>query len=216
VQPVALTAHEIIDAVDMGYGLFKQIRQTFSPEHTIHAVNNISVDPSLPVTTFVDEIPGYAVHHGASDIHIETYEDDVDVRLRIDGLMSQLRTPLSPQTVRQAVQRLKILARLDVIEKYRAQDGRIATRYTDAAGHEKDIDYRLSILPVPYGEDAVPRILGSESVLIDMEQLGFEEDVLQKFSMLSEKSRRAHSCDGPDRQRQDHNTLRRHQQNPFS
>jgi len=186
VQPVALTAHEIIDAVDKGYGLYDKIQQAQSQEHNLHAVNNISVDPSLPVTTFVDELLGYAIHRGASDIHIETYEDDVDVRLRIDGVLLQLRTPLSPRNARQAVQRLKVLARLDIIERYRAQDGRIATEYTDEAGNKKEIDFRLSILPGPYGEDAVLRILGSEAALIDMEQLGFDEDILQQFSMLSE------------------------------
>ena len=185
IHPVGLNAHEIIDAVDMGYGIFDKILQMYPVEHQLRVVKNISVEPDLPVTTIIDEILGYAIHRGASDIHIETYEEDVDVRLRIDGIMSQLRTSLNPKNVRQAVQRLKVLARLDVIERNRAQDGRVASEFHDEEGNKKEIDFRLSILPGPYGEDAVLRILSSNA-FIEMEQLGFTDDELQQFSMLTE------------------------------
>ena len=186
VNPVALNAHEIIEAVDMGYGLYDKIHQASPPEHQLQIVKNITVEPFLPVTVIIDELLGYAIYRGASDIHIETYEEDVDVRLRIDGIMQQLRTPLNPKNVRQAVQRLKVLAHLDVIDRRRAQDGRVATEYYDDQGNKKEIDFRLSILPGPYGEDAVLRILDSGTAIIDLEQLGFTDNKLQQFSMLAE------------------------------
>lgn len=128
-----------------------------------------------PVVKLVNYILNEAVKRGASDIHVEPYEKDFRVRLRVDGVMHELIRP--PRKIKDAVtSRLKILANLDIAEKRLPQDGRIKIKLQG-----RSIDMRVSTLPVLYGEKVVLRILDKSNLQLDLEKLGFEESSLEKF-----------------------------------
>ena len=97
--------------------------------------------------------------------------------------MHQIRTPVSRRNLRSVITRLKVLARLDVIERRRAQDGRVCTEVHEA-GIKSEIDFRLSVVPGPYGEDAVLRILDSSNALVSLDSLGLDDAERERFEDL--------------------------------
>ncbi len=122
-----------------------------------------------PIIKLVNHILFQAVKREASDIHIEPYEKEVRVRYRIDGVMFTTLTP--PKRIQGAlVSRLKIMANLNIAEKRKPQDGRIEIK---VAG--KEIDIRVSILPVVHGERVVMRLLDKSKTFVKLETLGFSE-----------------------------------------
>jgi len=132
-----------------------------------------------PIIKLVNLILTDAVKRGASDIHIEPYEKDVRVRLRIDGILQAVMTP--PLKLRDAItSRIKIMAKLDISEKRLPQDGRIMIKYRKD-GKIKDLDFRVSTIPTLYGEKIVMRLLDKENLRLDMTKLGFEQESLNKF-----------------------------------
>ena len=136
-----------------------------------------------PVIRFVNSIIFRAVKEKASDIHIEPYEKEVIYRFRINGIMTEvLRQPLKTQAA--VSSRVKIMAKLDIAEKRLPQDGRIKIKM---AG--KDIDIRISTVPVQMGERIVMRILEKGSNVLDLEALGFHGAT---FLHLIELSKRKH------------------------
>ena len=117
-----------------------------------------------------------AIRRGASDVHIEPYEKEFRIRLRIDGVLHETMKP--PLRLRNAiVSRLKIMAELDIAERRLPQDGRIKL----VLGREKEVDFRVSVLPTLFGEKVVLRILDKSNLQLDMTQLGFAEDQLAIF-----------------------------------
>ena len=119
-----------------------------------------------PVIRLVNALLAQAVKDGASDIHIEPYERAVAVRFRIDGLLHEVLAP--PLRVHPTIaSRIKIMAGLDIAERRLPQDGRIRVR---VAG--RDIDVRVSLVPTPFGERVVLRLLDRASALLDLPQLG--------------------------------------------
>ena len=132
-----------------------------------------------PIIKLVNLILTDAVKRGASDIHIEPYEKDIRVRLRIDGILQSVMTP--PLKLRDAItSRIKIMAKLDISEKRLPQDGRIMIKYRKD-GKIKDLDFRVSTIPTLYGEKVVMRLLDKENLRLDMTKLGFEQESLTKF-----------------------------------
>jgi len=132
-----------------------------------------------PVVKLVNRILSSALKEGASDIHIEPYEQELRVRFRIDGLLSTVMTP--PLSQKDAVtSRIKIMAKLDISEKRLPQDGRMKIRLT-REGRAGDLDLRVSILPTLHGERVVLRLLDRDRLVLDMTQLGFEPDSLRRF-----------------------------------
>lgn len=122
-----------------------------------------------PVIKLVNHILFQAVKRDASDIHIEPYEKEVRVRYRIDGVMFVVLTP--PKKIQSAlVSRLKIMANLNIAEKRKPQDGRIEIK---VAG--KEIDIRVSILPVVHGERVVMRLLDKSKTFVKLESMGFSK-----------------------------------------
>src|SRR6185503_15480279 len=116
---------------------------------------------------------------GASDIHIEPYEKDFRVRFRIDGVLYEIMQP--PMKLRDAItSRLKIMAKLDISEKRLPQDGRIKIKMK-LSGKNKEMDYRVSVLPTLFGEKIVLRLLDKENLMLDMTKLGFEQESLNRF-----------------------------------
>ena len=132
-----------------------------------------------PIIKLVNALMLSAIQKNASDIHIEPYEKDMRIRFRIDGQLHAVMTPAIK--FRDAiVSRIKIMARLDIAEKRLPQDGRIKARFVDR-GRNRDIDFRVSILPTLFGEKVVMRLLDPEGLRLDMSKLGFEPDALNKF-----------------------------------
>ena len=120
-----------------------------------------------------------AIQKGASDIHIEPYEKELRVRYRIDGILYNIMSP--PMKFRDAISsRIKIMAKLDIAEKRLPQDGRIKIRFSDN-GDQKEIDFRVSVLPTLFGEKIVMRLLDKDKLMLDMTKLGFEQESLTKF-----------------------------------
>ncbi|HKY60511.1 MAG TPA: ATPase, T2SS/T4P/T4SS family, partial [Gemmatimonadota bacterium] len=124
---------------------------------------------AAPVVKFINSLLADAVHHGASDIHIEPYEDELRIRYRVDGV---LRETLSPPLKMKAalISRIKILADLNIAERRIPQDGRIKLKMG-----ERVIDFRVSTLPTLYGEKIVLRILDVGRVALDLDELGLGE-----------------------------------------
>ena len=132
-----------------------------------------------PVVRLVNIILTDAIKRGASDIHIEPYEKKYRCRYRVDGLLYEVMHP--PLRLREAItSRLKIMAKLDIAEKRLPQDGRIKIK-TKIADKDKELDYRVSVLPTIFGEKIVMRLLDKENLMLDMTKLGFEQESLDKF-----------------------------------
>jgi type IV pilus assembly protein PilB len=132
-----------------------------------------------PIIKLVNLILTDSVKRGASDIHVEPYENEMRVRFRVDGVLQTVMNP--PLKLRDAMtSRLKIMAKLDIAEKRLPQDGRIMIKYK-AEGKKKELDFRVSSVPTLYGEKIVLRLLDKENLRLDMTKLGFEPESLKKF-----------------------------------
>jgi type II secretory ATPase GspE/PulE/Tfp pilus assembly ATPase PilB-like protein len=184
VRPVRLNAWEIRRALDVGYGREEAVARDGGLSLRLGPVEELTFDPAAPIPLLIDEILGRAVELGASDVHVESYEGDVDVRLRLDGVLRQVATALSRDNIHAAIARLKVLADLDVAERRKAQDGRIRAVFADRAGRERPVDFRLSVVPGPAGEDAVLRVLDSGRPAVGLTELGFPDAMLATFERM--------------------------------
>ena len=134
-----------------------------------------------PVIRLVDSTIYTAIQRRASDIHIETQDDAVHVKYRIDGVLQPAMRPIAKQFHSSIISRIKVMAELDIAEKRVPQDGRFKLRMPG-----KTIDFRVSIMPSVHGEDAVVRILDKESISeqfteLRLDILGFPESELKRF-----------------------------------
>ena len=129
-----------------------------------------------PVVRLCNMILIDAVRRGASDIHIEAYEKDFRVRYRMDGVLYEIMRP--PMRLRNAItSRIKIMAELDIAERRLPQDGRIRL----VVGKEKEVDFRVSVLPCLFGEKVVMRILDKSALKLDLAMIGLDEEPLRHF-----------------------------------
>ncbi len=177
---VAIAARdELLDAINRNYGgatvdeSVDSMLQEFT-DSDIGAVTeagpsgNPDLDDDAPVVRLVRLIIEEAVRGRASDIHVEPMTDKVRIRYRVDGMCQEVQTP--PKRLQGAIiSRLKIMARIDIAEKRRPQDGRIFMRVDG-----RDIDFRVSCLPATHGESVVLRILDKQKALIGLDKLGFD------------------------------------------
>jgi len=132
-----------------------------------------------PVVKLVNLILTDAIKRGASDIHVEPYEKEYRVRFRMDGILYEIMNP--PLKLKDAItSRLKILAKLDISEKRLPQDGRIKLKMK-LNEKNKELDFRVSVLPTLFGEKIVMRLLDKDNLRLDMTKLGFEPESLAKF-----------------------------------
>ena len=132
-----------------------------------------------PVVKLVNLILTDAIKRGASDIHIEPYEKEFRVRFRMDGILYEIMNP--PLKLKDAItSRMKILAKLDISEKRLPQDGRIKLKMK-LNEKNKELDFRVSVLPTLFGEKIVLRLLDKDNLRLDMTKLGFEPESLAKF-----------------------------------
>jgi type IV pilus assembly protein PilB len=143
-------------------------------------VDKLTADQS-PVIRLVDTTIFTAIQKRASDIHIETGDDAVHVKYRIDGVLQPAMRPIDRRFHSTIISRVKVMAELDIAEKRVPQDGRFKVRMGG-----KSIDFRVSVMPSVHGEDAVIRILDKESISeqfheLRLDILGFPEDELRRF-----------------------------------
>jgi type IV pilus assembly protein PilB len=136
-----------------------------------------------PIIRLVDTTIFTALQRRASDIHIETQDDSVGIKFRIDGVLTQAMPPIAKEHHSTIISRIKVMSELDISERRVPQDGRFRVKYGQP---ERPIDFRVSIMPSIHGEDAVLRVLDKESMSekfrsLTLEVVGFDEDDLRKF-----------------------------------
>jgi len=134
-----------------------------------------------PIIRLIDSTIYTAIQRRASDIHIETQDDAVYVKYRIDGVLQAAMRPIAKRFHSSIISRIKVMAELDIAEKRVPQDGRFKLRVPG-----KTIDFRVSVMPSAHGEDAVIRILDKQSISeqfteLRLEILGFPEPELRRF-----------------------------------
>ncbi len=130
---------------------------------------------AAPVVKFINGLLTDAVNKGVSDIHIEPYEKEIRVRYRVDGTLKEVMKP--PMKMKAALtSRIKILADLNIAERRVPQDGRIKLKMKNRV-----VDFRVSTLPVIFGEKIVMRILDKSSLTLDLEDFGFEPKAEKDF-----------------------------------
>jgi type II secretory ATPase GspE/PulE/Tfp pilus assembly ATPase PilB-like protein len=144
-------------------------------------IDSITAQESSPIIKLVDSIVFNAIQRRASDIHIETRDNEVVVKYRIDGVLYEALEPIDKRHHSTIISRIKVMSELDIAEKRVPQDGRFKLRITG-----RTIDFRVSIVPTTHGEDSVIRILDKESMNSDfkslrLDVLGFDEEMLLKF-----------------------------------
>ena len=128
-----------------------------------------------PIVGLVDLMLRQAIEDGASDVHIEGYQDSLRFRFRIDGVLEEMETP--PKQLHPAiVSRIKIMSNMDITERRQPQDGRI--RFRTARGY---VNMRVSTLPTPFGEKVVIRIADESKAMLQLDQLGISPEVLEKY-----------------------------------
>jgi type IV pilus assembly protein PilB len=136
-----------------------------------------------PIIRLVDTTIFTALQRRASDIHIETRDDSVCIKFRIDGVLTQAMPPIAKEHHSTIISRIKVMSELDISERRVPQDGRFRVRY---GSPERPIDFRVSVMPSIHGEDAVLRVLDKESMSekfhkLTLDVVGFDEDDLRKF-----------------------------------
>jgi len=179
------SAHAMDDGPTVDVGDFDQIVGS--------ALDNVDVveekddaevvkEVEAPIVKLVNGIFVNAIKAGASDIHLEPYENSLRVRYRVDGVMYTVMT--LPTKIKAALtSRVKIMSRLDIAERRLPQDGRIKLKL----GKKREIDFRVSTLPTLFGEKTVLRILDKSNLQVDLTRLGFEQRQLDDFMVAIEK-----------------------------
>jgi type IV pilus assembly protein PilB len=189
VEPVISSETAIAQAIERYYSAgpsYEEVMADFNLEDTdidfaaedddVNAVELEKASEDAPVVRLVNVILLNAIRKGASDIHIEPYEKKMRVRYRVDGVLQEEMTP--PLKLRNALSsRLKIMSQLDIAERRLPQDGRIKMKL----GKDREMDFRVSVLPTMWGEKIVLRLLDKSNLQLDMSKLGFDPKPLEDF-----------------------------------
>ncbi len=160
---------------------FEMIPGDDSPDSNISIERLTSEDDISPIIRLVDTTIFSALERRASDIHLETYDDSLLVKYRIDGVLQQAMAPIAREHHQTILSRIKVMSELDISERRVPQDGRFRVRYKGRL-----IDFRVSIMPTVHGENAVLRVLDKESMSEKFKQLsldvvGFGKEDLRRF-----------------------------------
>lgn len=182
--------NEILDTIDMLFStgsssmgrIIEDIDKDESGEVSIEDEGDVDhlkdLASEAPVIRLVNLIISRAIELQASDIHFEPFEKDFHIRYRIDGVLHDMESP--PKNLQAAViSRIKIMSKLDIAERRLPQDGRIRLRVMG-----KEIDFRVSTMPILFGESVVMRILDRESITFELDHLGFPQEKLRSFEDL--------------------------------
>jgi general secretion pathway protein E len=188
-QSYLAPVQEIFSAINASYDLSRsnadQVMQDIDegdPESILSQIEEtadlLDDTSDAPVIKLVNLMLSQAVKEGASDIHIEPYQNRLKIRKRVDGILYDMYNP--PKHVQpKLISRIKIMAKLDISEKRLPQDGRIEIRIA-----EKNVDIRVSTLPTAFGERVVLRLLDKTSILLSLVELGMSEKDLTTFHRL--------------------------------
>ncbi len=157
------------------------IREDENADETI-SIERLTAESDIsPIIKLVDTMIFTALQRRASDIHIETRDDSVVIKYRIDGVLQQAMPPIAKEHHSTIISRIKVMSELDISERRVPQDGRFRVRYNG-----RSIDFRVSIMPSIHGEDAVLRVLDKESMSekfhkLTLDVVGFNDEDLHKF-----------------------------------
>ena len=187
VDPVLSTEGDIRSTIDKFYGVGEDVDEVIKNldqerESDIEEVTEAKMLEQMaeekPIIRLVNIIIMQAVKDKASDIHIEPEEHNLRIRFRIDGVLRQKR--IIPRQLQGAViSRVKILAKLDIAERRKPQDGRVGLRMEN-----RPIDLRVSTYPTVYGENVVLRILDKANLVLGLDELGFTGKTREKYERL--------------------------------
>jgi len=188
IKTVLSSENDIAGAIKKYYGLGAETIEKITPEITIekamgvHSQVTEDIDKSAEdasIIKFVNQILLEAYNDRATDIHIEPYENELRVRYRIDGILYNTKVPENLKNFQSAIiSRIKVMANLDIAERRLPQDGRIKIKIAD-----DEVDLRVSILPCPFGESVVIRLLLT-NILFGLGKLGFLQSDLLIFEKL--------------------------------
>lgn len=185
VEPVLVSEkgiQTVLDCFYIGAGgeSFEDIIRSISKEKIKAAEGKglVEIAEEAPIIKLVNVMISQAVKDRASDIHIEPEEDMVRMRFRVDGLLSE-KTILPKKLQNAIISRIKVLAKLDIAENRKPQDGRIRLKL-----EEKDVDIRISTFPTVHGENMVMRLLNRSSVVLGLRELGLSEGDFEAFAKL--------------------------------
>jgi type IV pilus assembly protein PilB len=195
VEPVVASEVGIKQAIDQYYGATHALElkkvmedlqtseaedlEVLEEEEELDVETLAAESEEAPVVKLVNLILTDAIKRGASDIHIEPYEKEYRVRFRVDGVLYEIMNP--PLKLRDAMtSRIKILSKLDISEKRLPQDGRIKLKMK-LNEKNKELDFRVSVLPTLFGEKIVLRLLDKDNLMLDLEKLGFEPESMAMF-----------------------------------
>jgi type II secretory ATPase GspE/PulE/Tfp pilus assembly ATPase PilB-like protein len=174
-------SQRVLEEVTEGFAL-DVVGDEDNPEETLSIDRLASVDSDIaPVIKLVDTTIFNALERRASDIHIESRDQEVVIKYRIDGVLHYAMPPIAKDWHTTIISRIKVMSELDIAERRVPQDGRFRVRYKGRL-----IDFRVSIMPTIHGEDAVLRVLDKESMSekfakLSLDVVGFSESDLTKF-----------------------------------
>jgi len=176
-------SQRVLEEAGEGFAL-DVIRESENGDETI-SIERITADADMsPIIRLVDTTIFTALQRRASDIHIETRDDSVVIKYRIDGVLQQAMQPIAKEHHSTIISRIKVMSELDISERRVPQDGRFRVRYSG-----RPIDFRVSVMPSIHGEDAVLRVLDKESMSekfrnLTLDVVGFSPDDIKRFRMF--------------------------------
>lgn len=141
----------------------------------------LEADDDAPIIKLINALLTEAIKENASDIHVETFENDLKVRFRVDGVLREVLSPgkkLAPLLV----SRIKVMAKLDIAEKRVPQDGRIALKIAN-----RGVDVRVSTIPSSHGERVVMRLLDKQAGRLEFSHLGMPENLMKEMDSILHK-----------------------------
>lgn len=190
IRPVLANPDEIANSIEHFYGAEESTVDGMLKEFTESEMSFAQLDEKgeatavgedaedAPIIRLVTMLISEAVRTRASDIHVEPLANRIRIRYRIDGVCVEVESP--PKRLQQSIlARLKLMAKMDIAEKRKCQDGRIAVKVNGKA-----IDLRVSALPATNGESVVMRILNKESIKVKLSDLGFHESDYKRFTQI--------------------------------
>ncbi|MFQ5412192.1 MAG: GspE/PulE family protein, partial [Phycisphaerae bacterium] len=185
VKPVLAKESEINEILKKYFGVGGDTVRELVDEDNVEVVSDVGesagdlaeMAQDASVVKLVNEILLEAINERASDVHIEPYENDLTIRYRVDGVLRNTNVPPQIRQLQAAIiSRIKILSNLNIAERRVPQDGSFKIRVRD-----REIDLRVSIVPMIFGEGVVMRILDKQSILLSLPDLGFQGDMLKVF-----------------------------------
>lgn len=146
---------------------------------------------AAPIVRYVDLVLSQAMKEGASDIHFEPFESDFKIRYRVDGALYEMAPP-PLHLASTIISRVKVMANLNIAEKRLPQDGRIMKTLVG-----KDVDFRVSTLPITHGESVVLRVLDRSNVALELEHIGLPPEIHEFIEDVIERPNGIFICTGP-------------------